>query len=75
MAREHVDATQARCVSGYVFRAYNGASLRIIMAEGIQSLSQDLWAPYLHAVAGCTLTDQLRGKGLLPSQPGTAPPS
>ena len=60
---ERLGATdlQARCITGYVFDAYDPAEIDILAAEGMQALPQARWEPYLNAAVACVTKDQSLG--------------
>ena len=59
VVRERISDAQARCVSRYVFAAYDAQQIAVIETKGITALASPFWAEYGHAFLACTLYDEV----------------
>jgi hypothetical protein len=71
IAREHITAVQARCVTRYTYATYRPAEVRVIHDHGFTALPSPRWTEYAHALVGCLFHDELTP----PSQDGHRPAS
>lgn len=56
-SRDGLTAEQARCVTGYVFDAYDEREITLLHDVGLRALPSPRWAEYGHAVIGCLYHD------------------